>query len=52
MRTIFSPVLANAGDAVTVQIGDSGIRFLQVSDQPLKEPVAWEGPIVMITQEG
>ena len=37
------------GDEVTVQAGDSGIRFLLVSGKPLKEPVAWHGPIVMNT---
>ena len=37
------------GDEVTVQAGDAGIRFLLVSGKPLKEPVAWHGPIVMNT---
>jgi quercetin 2,3-dioxygenase len=35
---------------VTVQAGDEGIRFILVSGQPLKEPVAWYGPIVMNTK--
>jgi hypothetical protein len=46
-----SLVLFDRGDEVTVQAGDEGIRFLLVSGQPLKEPVAWYGPIVMNTQE-
>ena len=39
-----------AGDEVTVTAGLQGIRFLLISGQPLKEPVAWHGPIVMNTQ--
>ncbi|MFN3972168.1 MAG: pirin family protein [Gemmobacter sp.] len=35
------------GDEVTVTAGPRGIRFLLISGQPLKEPVAWHGPIVM-----
>jgi quercetin 2,3-dioxygenase len=45
-----SLVLFDSGDEVTVQAGDHGIRFLLVSGKPLKEPVAWYGPIVMNTQ--
>jgi redox-sensitive bicupin YhaK (pirin superfamily) len=44
-------VLFDKGDEVTVQADDEGIRFLLVSGEPLKEPVAWYGPIVMNTQE-
>ena len=40
-----------AGDEVTVQAGDAGIRFLLISGAPLEEPVAWHGPIVMNTRE-
>jgi redox-sensitive bicupin YhaK (pirin superfamily) len=46
-----SLVLFDRGDEVEVQAGDDGIRFLLVSGRPLKEPVAWYGPIVMNTQE-
>jgi len=46
-----SLVLFDAGDEVTVQAGERGIRFLLVSGKPLEEPVAWYGPIVMNTEE-
>src|SRR5438046_2468670 len=46
-----SIVLFDSGDAVTVQAGDAGIRFLLVSGKPIEEPVAWYGPIVMNTQD-
>jgi len=46
-----SLVLFDSGDEVTVQAGDEGVRFLLISGQPLKEPVAWYGPIVMNTQD-
>ena len=45
-----SLVLFDRGDEVVVQAGDEGIRFLLVSGQPIQEPVAWYGPIVMNTQ--
>jgi redox-sensitive bicupin YhaK (pirin superfamily) len=46
-----SLVLFDTGDEVTVQAGDAGIRFLLVSGEPIAEPVAWRGPIVMNTDE-
>jgi redox-sensitive bicupin YhaK (pirin superfamily) len=46
-----SLVLFGGGDEVTVQAGERGIRFLLVSGQPIEEPVAWYGPIVMNTPE-
>jgi len=45
-----SLVLFDRGDEIVVQAGPEGIRFLLVSGQPLEEPVAWQGPIVMNTQ--
>ncbi len=44
-----SIVLFDRGDEIVVQAGPEGIRFLLVSGQPLEEPVAWHGPIVMNT---
>src|SRR5256885_226794 len=46
-----SLVVFDSGDEITVQAGEQGMRFLLVSGQPLEEPVAWQGPIVMNTQE-
>jgi len=45
-----SLVLFDAGDEVVVQAGEQGIRFLLVSGKPIREPVAWHGPIVMNTR--
>jgi quercetin 2,3-dioxygenase len=44
-------VLFDRGDEVVVEAGDHGIRFLLVSGEPIQEPVAWRGPIVMNTEE-
>ena len=44
-------VLFDTGDELSVQAGEQGFRFLLVSGQPLQEPVAWRGPIVMNTQD-
>ena len=45
-----SLVVFGAGDEIVVQAGEEGVRFLLVSGRPLREPVAWHGPIVMNTQ--
>ena len=45
-----SLVVFGAGDEVVVQAGDEGVRFLLISGRPLREPIAWHGPIVMNTQ--
>lgn len=44
-------VVFDSGDEVVVQAGEKGVRFLLISGAPLKEPVAWHGPIVMNTRE-
>ena len=46
-----SLVVFDRGDEVVVQAGEKGVRFLLVSGQPIEEPVAWRGPIVMNTTE-
>ena len=43
-------VLFDRGDELVIDAGEQGIRFLLVSGKPIKEPVAWQGPIVMNTQ--
>ncbi len=45
-----SLILFDSGDEITIQADVKGIRFLLISGRPLKEPVAWYGPIVMNTQ--
>jgi redox-sensitive bicupin YhaK (pirin superfamily) len=39
------------GDEVEVQAGEAGIRFLLVAGAPIREPIAWHGPIVMNTRQ-
>ncbi len=46
-----SLVVFDSGDEVVVQADERGVRFLLVSGQPLREPIAWHGPIVMNTRE-
>jgi quercetin 2,3-dioxygenase len=44
-------VLFDDGDQVTVSAQGEPLRFLLISGKPIKEPVAWYGPIVMTTEE-
>lgn len=44
-------VLYGPGDTIVVTAEEQPVRFLLVAGRPLKEPVAWHGPIVMNTQE-
>jgi redox-sensitive bicupin YhaK (pirin superfamily) len=44
-------VLFDDGEQVVVSTENEPVRFLLISGKPLREPVAWYGPIVMNTQE-
>jgi redox-sensitive bicupin YhaK (pirin superfamily) len=44
-------VLFGDGDSVDIAASADGLRFLFVAGEPLGEPVAWYGPIVMNTDE-
>jgi redox-sensitive bicupin YhaK (pirin superfamily) len=44
-------VLFEKGDRITVSSESTLLRFLLVSGAPIGEPVAWQGPIVMNTQQ-
>ena len=44
-------ILFEDGDGIRVSTSESGVRFLMVSGRPIREPIAWSGPIVMNTQE-
>ncbi len=38
-------------DTITVKAGGEGARFVLLAGKPLREPIAWGGPIVMNTRE-
>jgi redox-sensitive bicupin YhaK (pirin superfamily) len=44
-------VLLGEGDEFAVRAGPEGMRFVLFAGRPLREPIAWGGPIVMNTQE-
>jgi redox-sensitive bicupin YhaK (pirin superfamily) len=51
-KTISTGQCAVFGEGELVKIGSKkGAHFLFVSGKPLKEPIAWGGPIVMNTEE-
>ncbi|MBP1714150.1 MAG: Pirin domain protein [Deltaproteobacteria bacterium] len=43
-------ILFEDGDEMAVTTQDEPVRFLLISGKPIREPVAWYGPIVMNTQ--
>ena len=44
-------VIFKDGDEVLISTKDKPVRFLLISGKPIKESVAWRGPIVMNTEE-
>ena len=44
-------VLFEDGGDLAISTEEEEVRFLLISGKPIKEPVAWYGPIVMNTQE-
>jgi redox-sensitive bicupin YhaK (pirin superfamily) len=46
-----SLVVFDDGDQIVVSTESESVRFLLVSGKPIREPVAWYGPIVMNTRE-
>ncbi|UCE06355.1 MAG: pirin family protein [bacterium] len=44
-------VVFDNGDKVKISTKDKSVRFLFITGQPLNEPIAWRGPIVMNTDE-
>ena len=44
-------VLFGQGEKFWVKAAEQALRFILISAKPLKEPIAWGGPIVMNTKE-
>lgn len=44
-------VILKDGSAIKAISGTSPMRFILISGKPIKEPIAWRGPIVMNTEE-
>lgn len=50
---LFSASNGNVGEKETIRVkaGENGSRFVLLTGKPLREPVAWGGPVVMNTRE-
>ncbi len=44
-------IIYQEGDSIKISTENERVRFLLISGKPLKEPVAWRGPIVMNSEE-
>jgi len=44
-------ILYGPGNTVNVATDRKPVRFLLIAGRPFHEPIAWQGPIVMNTQE-
>ena len=44
-------LIFDEGKSIRVKTKNSNVRFLYIAGKPLKEPIAWYGPIVMNTRE-
>ena len=44
-------VIFENGEKVTIASKDAPVRFLLISGKPINEPISWQGPIVMNTDE-
>lgn len=51
IQTDTSLVLFGDGDQICATAGAEGMRLLLMIGKPLREPIAWQGPIVMNTEE-
>ena len=43
--------LFGPGPQIKVLAGEKGARFILISGKPIREMIAWRGPIVMNTEE-
>jgi redox-sensitive bicupin YhaK (pirin superfamily) len=44
-------VIYRDGDEILINTADDSVRLLLISGKPIREPVAWRGPIVMNTEK-